>query len=488
MTEVNRPDGGATGLTEGLPTNRLAREAKNFLEAFAERALASVGGMVTQKVSEATSGLLAQVGEQGGPGVKAAVSGVTALAEGKSPARAALGAGMTGIKEKIKQIFKGGGGKKGGLKLTNIVETIDVGVPLRLVYDQWSQFEDFPSFMKKVENAERPSEEKSNWKAQVWWSHRNWEATIIEQVPDDHIIWRSKGAKGHVDGAVSFSELAPNLTRICLVLEYHPQGLFERTGNLWRAQGRRARLELKHFRRHMMAHAVLEPDDIEGWRGEIRDGEVVKTHEEAMDEEEERRRPEEEEEEEGAEAPGEEEEGEEEPEEEEPGEPAAEEEEEEAGEDEEPEESSRRRRAAETAETPPEEEPEDEERPRRPRRRPAGQEEDEESEEPRRPSRRRRTAETPPEEESEDEEPPRRPSRRRRATETAETPPEEESEDEERPRRPRRRPAGRGEDEEPEGPPRRPAARRRRTAETAETPARARRRRPPAREDEGETE
>ncbi len=78
-------------------------------------------------------------------------------------------------------------------------------------------------------------------------------------MPDDRIIWRSKGQKGHVDGAVTFHELAPNLTRILLVLEYHPQGLFERTGNLWRAQGRRARLELKHFRRHMMTQARAAP-------------------------------------------------------------------------------------------------------------------------------------------------------------------------------------------------------------------------------------
>jgi len=189
---------------------------------------------------------------------------------------------MTGLKEKIKQAGRGGQRK---LKLTNIVETIDVGVPLRLAYDQWTQFEDFPTFTKKVEQAEQTEEGKSTWKAQVWWSHRTWEATIVEQVPDDHIIWRSEGAKGHVDGAVSFSELAPNLTRICLVMEYHPQGFFERTGNLWRAQGRRARLELKHFRRHMMAHALLEADEIQGWRGEIRDGEVVKSHEDALEEE-----------------------------------------------------------------------------------------------------------------------------------------------------------------------------------------------------------
>ena len=59
--------------------------------------------------------------------------------------------------------------------------------------------------------------------------------------PHERIVWRSKGAKGYVDGAVTFHELTPDLTRILVVLEYHPQGFFEKTGNLWRAQGRRAR-------------------------------------------------------------------------------------------------------------------------------------------------------------------------------------------------------------------------------------------------------
>jgi hypothetical protein len=70
-----------------------------------------------------------------------------------------------------------------------------------------------------------------------------------------------------------------------MVLEYHPQGLFERTGNLWRAQGRRARLEFQHFRRHAMANVLLHQEEVEGWRGEIRDSEVVTTHEEALEEE-----------------------------------------------------------------------------------------------------------------------------------------------------------------------------------------------------------
>ena len=287
-SERDEPDRESVGLTEELPMQRLAQEAKSLLEAFAEKILASVGDKVSDKVDEVGRGLLDKADGQdgGGPGVKAAFSGVKALTEGKGPFRAILGAGATGLKEKVKGIFgkKKGGGKKGP-KLINIVESIDVGVPLRLAYDQWTEYEEFPTFMKKVEHVDRPEDEKTNWKAQVFWSHRTWEATTIEQVPDDHIIWRSKGAKGYVDGVVSFSELAPNLTRILLVMEYHPQGFFERTGNLWRAPGRRARLEFKHFRRHVMAHTILNPDDVEGWRGEIRDGEVVKTHEDALEEE-----------------------------------------------------------------------------------------------------------------------------------------------------------------------------------------------------------
>ncbi|MBO2450714.1 SRPBCC family protein [Actinomadura barringtoniae] len=181
-----------------------------------------------------------------------------------------------------------GGGQTGGkkLKVTNIIEEVDVGAPRRLVYDQWTRFQDFPTFMKKVVSVDQADDEKLHWKAKIFWSNRTWESTIVEQLPDKRIVWRSKAPKGHVDGAVSFHRVAPNLTRVLLVLEYHPQGLFERTGNLWRAQGRRARLELKHFRRHVMTQSLLNPEDVEGWRGEIRDSEVVKTHDEAVEEEE----------------------------------------------------------------------------------------------------------------------------------------------------------------------------------------------------------
>jgi uncharacterized membrane protein len=267
-------------------TSRLKGEVQNLFGAVRDRALDSV----KQRATEAVGRLTDYTDNGGGPGLMAAVTGAKDLAEGKSPGRAMLHGGVTAAKEKVKGLFgKGKGGKGQGkkLKVTNIIESIDVGVPVRVAYNQWTQFRDFPSFMKKVENVEQEEDEKLQWRAQVFWSHRNWKSTIVRQVPDQEIVWRSDGDKGYVDGAVTFHEIGPNLTRILLVLEYNPKGFFERTGNLWRAQGRRARLELKHFRRHVMTQTLLQPDEVEGWRGVIEDGQVVKDHETALAEEQE---------------------------------------------------------------------------------------------------------------------------------------------------------------------------------------------------------
>ncbi|CAG7622607.1 SRPBCC family protein [Rhodococcus opacus] len=291
---------------------------QTLLGTVAEKALTSV----SDKVSN-TSGRLTDYAESGGEGgLLAALTGSEKTDDDESPDKSDTGGGWWEgakqmVKDKasdVKEAVTGGGGGGSGkgkkLKLTNIVETIDVGVPVQLAYNQWTQFADFPSFMKKVERVEQESDEKLEWKAQIFLSHRTWEATILEQVPDERIVWRSKGAKGFIDGAVTFHEVTPDLTRIVLILEYHPKGLFEKTGNLWRAQGRRARLELKHFARHVMTQAVLHPDEVEGWRGEIRDGQVVEQEEdEAQPEESEDLEEEETDESEGEEPEGEEPEG-----------------------------------------------------------------------------------------------------------------------------------------------------------------------------------
>jgi len=259
-----------------------------------ERLVSALTGRAVTGISNRVGGLTDKLtGLAESPGGKAAAKVAEKKAQGKSTLGAGLAAGMHGLTSKISQAFGGGGGGSGSdgkkLKVTNIVEEIDIGAPVRVVYDQWTRFEEFSDFMKKVEHvdAEDPQGEDKQeitFKAQVLWSHRTWKARITEQVPDKRIVWTSTGEKGSVDGAVTFHEIAPELTRVLLVLEYKPQGLFERTGNLWRAQGRRVRLELKHFRRHVMTESMLHPDEIEGWRGEIHDGEVTTTHEDAAGE------------------------------------------------------------------------------------------------------------------------------------------------------------------------------------------------------------
>jgi uncharacterized membrane protein len=267
-------------------TALLIDELQNLASAAGERA----ASVVTDQVDSLTRRLTEYATHSGDPGTAAMAAGAGRLAAGGSPLSAAVKAVTSGAKAQLKRPFgsarKGRTGQGGKLKVTNIVESVDVGVPVRVAYNQWTQFEDFPGFMKKVENVERESDQKLTWRAQIFWSHRTWESSIIEQVPDERIVWRSTGQKGSVDGSVSFHALTPNLTRIIVVLEYHPQGFFEHTGNLWRAQGRRARLELKHFVRHAMTRTALHPEEVEGWRGEIRDGEVVRDHESVKPEEE----------------------------------------------------------------------------------------------------------------------------------------------------------------------------------------------------------
>ena len=256
-----------SGIAEQLPMDRLKHEAQNFGQALAERGATRMSERV-----ENLTGRLNDIAEGGG---KAGMA--KRLVEGDSPAKAGLLSAATKVKDKVKDAVKGklgSGGKGTKLKVTNILESIDVPVNREVAYRQWTQFEDFPSFTKKVENVTQEADERVKWQAQIFWSHRTWNAKIVDQVPNERIVWKSEGRKGHVDGAVTFHEVTPDLTRILLVLEYHPKGLFEHTGNLWRAQGRRARLELKHFARHVSTQTILHQDDVKGWSGEIHDSKV----------------------------------------------------------------------------------------------------------------------------------------------------------------------------------------------------------------------
>ncbi|MEV7504017.1 SRPBCC family protein [Streptomyces sp. NPDC093018] len=274
-----------TDLAHSEAADRLKEEAQEYLSAQAQRLLTGLG----RKLGE-TTGKLNDIAEGKSPGFASlALDGGRKLAEGKGPLRTALELGASRAKDNVMDAVKSiGGGKKGGKgrggnKPTVIMEFIDVGVPLRTAYDQWTQFQDFSTFAHGVKSVSRAGDTETDWQAKIFLSSRSWKARTTEQIPDQRIQWTSEGAKGSTKGVVTFHALGDNLTRVLLVIEYYPSGFFEKTGNLWRAQGRRVRLDLKHFARFITLKA--EADD--GWRGEVRDGEVVRSHEDAVAEEEE---------------------------------------------------------------------------------------------------------------------------------------------------------------------------------------------------------
>ncbi|MER6842093.1 SRPBCC family protein [Streptomyces platensis] len=266
-------------VTNSPAAGQLKEELQHYLQARAEHAVTSLGHKLGESV-----GKLAEPGRGAGGLVNSLVKGGAALGEGKSPQQAALTAGASHLKDTVKDKLKGlfGKGRKGGggkSKSVTIVEDIDVGVPVREAYDQWTQFQEFSTFAKGVVSVEKSDDTTSNWKVKVAKSTRSWRANVTEQVPDERITWTTEGAKGTVKGVVTFHRLTDNLTRVLLVLEYFPKGLFEKTGNIWRAQGRRARLDLKLYRKFIM----LRGEATDGWRGEIQDGEVVVEHADAVE-------------------------------------------------------------------------------------------------------------------------------------------------------------------------------------------------------------
>ncbi|WP_128382062.1 SRPBCC family protein [Streptomyces cavernae] len=288
---------GATGTLGGFAkseaADRLKAEVQDYLAAQAQRALVGFG----HKLGE-TTGKLNDIAEGKSPGfAKLALNTGRKLAEGKGPLRTAVEVGAGRAKDSVITAFKGLGskGKKGkgkstGSKPTVILEYVDVGVDVRTAYDQWTQFESFSTFAKGIKNAQRADDTSSDWTAKIFLSTRSWKGRTTEQVPDERIAWTTEGDKGTTKGVVSFHALADRLTRVLLIMEYYPQGFFEKTGNIWRAQGRRARLDLKNFARFI----TMRGEATDAWRGEIRDGDVVRSHEDAVAEEEEEREPEDE--------------------------------------------------------------------------------------------------------------------------------------------------------------------------------------------------
>ena len=149
--------------------------------------------------------------------------------------------------------------------MARVEHSIDVQVPVRTAYDQWTQFEEFPRFMEKVEAVKQLDDKRLHWKAALAGKHEEWDAVITEQKPDERIAWTSTtGAKNA--GVVTFHYIDPNTTRVMLQLEYEPEGAVETVGSALGIPQRQIEGDMQRFKEFIEARG----SETGAWRGEIR--------------------------------------------------------------------------------------------------------------------------------------------------------------------------------------------------------------------------
>jgi len=131
--------------------------------------------------------------------------------------------------------------------METIEKSIDVNVPVKVAYNQWTQFEEFPRFMSGVERVEQLDDKHLHWVAKVGGKTKEWTAEITEQIPDRRIAWYSQGEAMH-SGMVQFEPLTPNTTRVSLRLDYEPEGMTEELGDKLGFLSRQVEEDLKRFK------------------------------------------------------------------------------------------------------------------------------------------------------------------------------------------------------------------------------------------------
>jgi uncharacterized membrane protein len=153
--------------------------------------------------------------------------------------------------------------------MSQIIESIEVDVPVRVAYNQWTQFESFPQFMEGVERVVQVDDATLEWTASVGGKVKHWRAEITEQRPDEVVAWRStEGAQN--DGQVRFETLAMDRTRVEVQLDVEPDGLVEKAGDALGVVERRVHGDLERFKEFVESRGQATG----AWRGTVDDGRV----------------------------------------------------------------------------------------------------------------------------------------------------------------------------------------------------------------------
>jgi uncharacterized membrane protein len=145
-----------------------------------------------------------------------------------------------------------------------IEKAIEVEVPVRTAYNQWTQFEAFPTFMEGVTEVRQLDDRHLLWHAKVGGKEKEWQATIAEQIPDERVAWTSTEGAWN-GGVVTFHRLGQGRTRVMLQMEYDPEGFTENVGDKLGFVSRRVQGDLERFKQMIESRGM----ETGGWRGEI---------------------------------------------------------------------------------------------------------------------------------------------------------------------------------------------------------------------------
>jgi len=148
--------------------------------------------------------------------------------------------------------------------METIEKPIDVSVSVHAAYNQWTQFEEFPRFMKGVTEVRQLDDTHLHWKADFYGREEEWDAKITDQIPDKRIAWESTSGPYHA-GVVTFHHVSDNSSRVMLQLGYNPEGFVEQIGDKMGFVAGRVEADLQRFKEFIEARGI----ETGGWRGAV---------------------------------------------------------------------------------------------------------------------------------------------------------------------------------------------------------------------------
>ena len=150
--------------------------------------------------------------------------------------------------------------------MASVTEFVEVDVPVRTAYNQWTQFETFPQFMDGVEQVTQLDDKRTHWRATIAGKTQEWDAEITEQIPDERVAWKNTTGATNA-GVVTFHYLAENKSRVTLQLDYEPEGLIQSIGSALNVPEHRIKADLKRFKEFIESRGSESGE----WRGTIQD-------------------------------------------------------------------------------------------------------------------------------------------------------------------------------------------------------------------------